>query len=95
MKKTRKGQNVLNRVCFLTAHRILVFITHDHRRHNVENRHATLLAVTVNKATLPHEMLLAVGHQDVVDAVKRREDCLVGATLELAGFLWSFESMNG
>ena len=90
-----KCQNLLNCVGFLTAHRILVFITHGHRRHNVENRHATLLAMTVNEATLSHEMLFAVGHQDVVNAVKRREDCLVSATLELAGFLWSFKSMNG
>jgi hypothetical protein len=77
---------------FIKLYRILVLITHGNCRHDIENWHSTLLAVTVHEATLSHEVLLAISQQDVIDAVERREDCLVAATLELAGFLWSFEA---
>jgi hypothetical protein len=39
------------------------------------------------EAALSYKMLFTVGQQNVIDAVKRGEDCLVGATLELAGFV--------
>lgn len=59
---------------------------------DVVHRHAALLVVTVDERALPYEMLLSVRHQDVIDAVERADDCLAGATLKLAGFVWSFES---
>lgn len=71
---------------------ILVFVAHGNHRHNIGNGHATLLTMAIDEAALSYEMLFTVSQQNMIDAVKRREDCFVDATLELAGFVWSFEA---
>jgi hypothetical protein len=69
-----------------------MFTANSYRRHDIVNRHATLLAMIVEEAALPHEMLLLVSQQDVLRTVVRCENRLLGAIDELAGSVRFFEA---
>lgn len=69
-----------------------MFVADRDRGHDIENRHATLLAMAVQEATLSDEMLLFVGQQDVIGAVVRAEHRFAFAVLELTDFEGSSEA---
>jgi hypothetical protein len=69
-----------------------VFIANGYRCHDIVNRHATLFTVAVEEAALSYQMLSSISQQDVFGAVESLENRLSCAIVELAGFVWSFET---